>query len=215
MNFPSIIITPNPLKQGLKRSIGELYQPTRLDYYPKSTKTRIETLACACNRCGISHYYPKSTKTRIETLLKEDFRNTIHIITPNPLKQGLKHKDGLIALSSNFNYYPKSTKTRIETLTEYATTKRTNNYYPKSTKTRIETIALEYIESVKNNYYPKSTKTRIETVGTNFDFERNHYIITPNPLKQGLKLSLPAICENTANDYYPKSTKTRIETERG
>ena len=37
-------------------------------------------------------------------------------------------------------------------------------------------------------------------------------IITPNPLKQGLKLIGQDYGNDNYGNYYPKSTKTRIET---
>ena len=39
-------------------------------------------------------------------------------------------------------------------------------------------------------------------------------IITPNPLKQGLKLKETLELWHLVVDYYPKSTKTRIETQK-
>ena len=60
------IITPNPLKQGLKRYFIMSFQALLNNYYPKSTKTRIET--------------PYARSNALNN----------HIITPNPLKQGLK-----------------------------------------------------------------------------------------------------------------------------
>ena len=61
------------------------------------------------------------------------------IITPNPLKQGLKLSNQLKKMTKEENYYPKSTKTRIETNHIQYREDEEGNYYPKSTKTRIET----------------------------------------------------------------------------
>ncbi len=67
----SKIITPNPLKQGLKPATAAASPAPIADYYPKSTKTRIET-------GEIIYFLLRSMK----------------IITPNPLKQGLKLRGG-------------------------------------------------------------------------------------------------------------------------
>ena len=113
------IITPNPLKQGLKhgkevQSITEL-----INYYPKSTKTRIET-------------------GKIPRIGNEAAK----IITPNPLKQGLKLQEYTFGNVSEYDYYPKSTKTRIETTLLGIFLLLFHYYYPKSTKTRIETYTI-------------------------------------------------------------------------
>ena len=64
------IITPNPLKQGLKLKCDKFSFFPVLNYYPKSTKTRIETSSDTSKQRDSKYYYPKSTKTRIETLEK-------------------------------------------------------------------------------------------------------------------------------------------------
>ena len=92
-------------------------------------------------------------------------------------------------LDYNTNYYPKSTKTRIETPFLHLHWRFRQYYYPKSTKTRIETKWWYSQQcSWDLNYYPKSTKTRIETNSKRRENSNRAKIITPNPLKQGLKL---------------------------
>jgi len=135
----------DPLKQGLKPSLGALWLPACLirEQDPlkqglkpfvyllgriffsysraRSTKTRIETLIPETLLLSKSNSRARSTKTRIEThktgLHPRRFRM---IREQDPLKQGLKLIVPSRVIPAKLYSRARSTKTRIETAKKYA-----------------------------------------------------------------------------------------------
>ena len=175
------IITPNPLKQGLKLWFGLILWVAGIHYYPKSTKTRIETKRTKKPHQWKYNYYPKSTKTRIETRLDESERSKrFWIITPNPLKQGLKL------------WYVQCIRKFIIIITP--------NPLKQGLKLPVE---IPYQTTYKPIITPNPLKQGLKP-SIPWSLIKLSSIITPNPLKQGLKLLVEIPYQTTYKPLLPQ-----------
>jgi len=161
------VLEKNPPKQGLKRGLRWNTQQQQRRFREKSTKTRIETPLLGSVR--IPHqvcFREKSTKTRIETLYQKPRRrkDAPKVLEKNPPKQGLKHKNLLVAVSVFLVLEKNPPKQGLKQNHFIPKNIELLGFREKSTKTRIETpIRYSICHQPSKRFREKSTKTRIET----------------------------------------------------
>jgi len=138
----------------------------------------------------------------------------LQVLTENPLQQGLKLFVIAVSSLAKTRLNGKSTTTRIETT---VTNLRRNTgricLNGKSTTTRIETKSMSfYGNSIYFCLNGKSTTTRIETPESKTAVSIVSFVLTENPLQQGLKHSKTGASFSAHKCLNGKSTTTRIET---
>ncbi len=105
-----------------------------------SIKTRIETTRTHAVWLFAKSLNASSIKTRIETGFpyQKGFTGPA-VLTPLPLKQGLKHVSAVLVLLKSSSLNASSIKTRIETIPDEEKTMSSDRLNASSIKTRIET----------------------------------------------------------------------------
>ncbi len=111
------------------------------------------------------------------------------VLTPLPLKQGLKQKKDRISPAACWSLNASSIKTRIETK-------------------KLPVLNLLFYCGLNAS----SIKTRIETLSTHFPQLELGWVLTPLPLKQGLKPEILSTAMTCMSSLNASSIKTRIET---